>query len=133
MLRHRFDSLWNSLFRLFFFRFSIFFVYLNLCLNHLGKKIIFQFLINSFLSIKIQCILNFFHIASNLTWFKIRVINWCGFVRDVLENIDNTLVSGSQKFFILRFFWEWKTIFIIFLKFKSFDFEILIIFRNQYI
>lgn len=133
MLRHGFDGLWNWLFRFFLFRFFIFFTGLDLCLNHFSKEIIFHFLINSFLSIKIKSIFNFFNIAGDLTGLEISIINGCRLIRNIFEDIGYTFISSCQKFFILWFFWEWKTIFIIFLEFKPFDFEILIIFRNQHI
>lgn len=131
MLRYWLYSFWYSFFGFLLLWFFILFIGLNLSLNHFSKEIIFQLFINSFLSIKVKCILNFFDVANNLIGFEISIINWSWLVRNVLKYVNNTLISSSNKLLILWFFWEWETIFIIFFKFKPFNFKVLIIFRNK--
>jgi hypothetical protein len=92
-LEFRLDNIFDSLFGFGLFIFFRIFVGLNLSFDHVGKEVIFKLFINTFLTIKIESVLNFFDIPDDLTGFKICVIDRNRGIGYIIETINNTLCS----------------------------------------
>ena len=104
---------------------------LDFGLDHVTEKIIFKFFINAFFTIKIKGVFDLFEVSSNLTRFKVGIVNWSGCIRYVIEAINHTLGTVCEEFLVLGFLGQGKTVLIILLKLNALDFEVLIVFRNE--